>query len=274
MTLDDGDIISILELVKQRRGLDYTGYSKGTLVRRLNLCLSRSGCSNISRYRWLLENSDAEMDRFLNTVLIPVSHFFRNPLVFEVLQKHVLRRLPEVTAQTEVSVWSAGCAGGEEAYSLAILFHAFAAEHKSYPPVKIYATDISKAGLFAAAAGKYSAEVVKEVKKGLLDSYFSRQGDNYTVIPKLREMVHFSNHDLLQGGAPTAAVFADFSLVFCRNVLIYYRPEVQRKIVGNLVDLLRPGGYLVLGEAETLPGDYCSRFNEIFPGTRIFNLKA
>ena len=158
-------------------------------------------------------------------------------------------------------IWSAGCANGEEPYSIAILLLELLGEKWKNYNITIFATDIDTDALDNAKTGIYSEESVAEVKKGLLDKYFHFDG-NYRIKEYVKEMVDFSYHDLTSEKfiAPTKSVFVNFDLILCRNVLIYFSRTLQDKVFSNFKKDLNKKGYLILGEAGTLPDDFKSDF--------------
>jgi chemotaxis methyl-accepting protein methylase len=183
------------------------------------------------------------------------SEFFRDPLVFAFLEERILpnllfrRRSP---AGREIRVWSAGCAAGQEAYSVALLCRELSQRMEDAPPFRIFATDLSETQIALARAGSYSAPDVRNVTQQRLWRWFDRQGEAWVVRPELRALVDFSAHDLLdlRVTSPAASIFGDFDLVLCCNQLMYFRPECTRRVLQKLKRSLAPGGWLVTGDAE------------------------
>ncbi|HLD47674.1 MAG TPA: CheR family methyltransferase, partial [Desulfobaccales bacterium] len=172
----------------------------------------------------------------------------------------------------QIRVWSAGCATGEEAYSVAILL-AQALEVEDSPCLPyICATDISSQALATAQTGRYHRESLETTNLGVLDRSFRPTAEGFEVIPEIRCMVHFSRDDLTsrQSLAPADSVFGSFDLVLCRNVLIYFSLDLQRLVLDKLYRALNPGGALVIGIFESLPREMESRLTAIDPPHRIF----
>jgi two-component system CheB/CheR fusion protein len=167
--------------------------------------------------------------------------------VYVELRKRILPALiSEANARhTELRVWSAGCATGEEPYSLAILFLPLLHE-RAATSVRIFATDIDGDAVAFARRGAYPASKVRRLPRSFLDRYCTRLDGAYRVRRAVRDLIVFGQHDLA-----TQAQFGHVDLVLCRNVLIYFAPALQRKVLQLLACALRPGGYLVLGKAET-----------------------
>jgi chemotaxis methyl-accepting protein methylase len=267
---DSSDLTSILDLLHVQRAIDFSGYKPGTLMRRIDLRLLSTGTPDYAAYRRYLSEHPAEIDLLLDALTITVSHFFRNPLVFEVLHELVIPALVELNPPGGLRVWCAGCARGEEAYSVSMLFHEICSGETPELPVYILASDIDRTALTCAAQGCYQSDALAEVKKHYLDTYFYPDGDRYRVMDELRTLVNFVRHDVTSCRAPKEGVFSDYHLILCRNILIYFNRELGEKVVTSLARCLTPGGYLVLGKAETLPAALMREFREIFPHTRIY----
>jgi len=247
--------------LQTKKGFDFSGYHQTMLERCINRRLLVTKTSDFAQYyRYLLDNQ-VEVDNLIDVLTINVSKFFRNPLVFEFISAKLL---PPIIAEKLrnkdlfLRVWSAGCACGEEPYSLAIIFKEFLEKESIKFDLKIFATDINIKSLQQAQRGEYNFESIKEVKHGLLKKYFIPKNDQYRIIPEIKEMVNFSVYDLLEekSYAPPSSIFGSFDIVFCRNVLIYFNLECQEKILKKLYRSVVPNGYIILGEAETVPKQY------------------
>ncbi|HHT9107031.1 MAG TPA: CheR family methyltransferase [Candidatus Wunengus sp. YC63] len=257
MKSNDDGLRLLLSKIYEERGFDFRQYNTNMLERRLARRLSTTGAKTYQEYARVLDVDSSEYEKLFDGLTINVSHFFRDPLVFELLYKVVLPEMIAYKAQhgdTYIRTWSAGCAQGEEPYSVAILLTELLGEQLNDYHVTIYATDIDRNALDKAKIGEYQESGVLEVKKGFLDKYFSHNR-SYKIKESIKELVDFSFHDLASEKfiAPPRSVFANFDLILCRNVLIYFTRELQRKVLSNLEAALNKGGYLVLGETETLP---------------------
>jgi chemotaxis protein methyltransferase CheR len=266
---------AVLEELRRVRGLDLSGYRRSTLERRLAARMARLRLKDPGEYLQRLRSDPSECGRLIEAILIKVSSFFRDSLVFELLAHRVLPRIMarhqrEQTRQ--IRVWSAGCAAGEEAYSVAILL-AQALEDEDFPWLPyICATDISPQALAAAQTGRYRQESLETTQLGILDRFFRPTAEGFEVIPEIRRMVHFSRDDLTSRHslAPADSVFGSFDLVLCRNVLIYFSLELQKWVQDKLYRALNPGGYLVLGLAESLSPETAPRLTAVDRPHRIF----
>ncbi len=189
---------------------------------------------------------EAELHRLLELVTIQETYFLRNPEHFQALGGPVLSEVPLRAADRPIRIWSAGCATGEEAYSIGLTLL-----QAGVQSAEVVGTDVSEAALEAARAGCYSRRAVRQVPPPLLDRYFERVQDQFLVGEELRRLVRFEHLNLIREPFPTAR-FAGCDVVFCRNVIIYFTPESVRRVVHTFAECLLPGGVLFLGPSETL----------------------
>ena len=262
----------------EERGYDYAGHYPAMINRRLQSRCEAANTKNFTDYLAHLKENPAEVDTLIDALTITVSMFFRNPLTWEFIAHQVLPSLCYTKLagnNREFRVWSAGCATGEEPYSMAILLSELQSREAAGFETTIFATDQEKKAIQFARKGIYDKASVKEVKLGILNKYFKQEEESYKLLPEIRQGVNFSQYDLLDPGnyAPPESVFGTFDLILCRNVLIYYQPEYQEKIFNKLYRSLSAGGYLVLGEAESLVGSYFNNFREINRLAKIFQKK-
>jgi chemotaxis methyl-accepting protein methylase len=240
------------------RGFESAGYCPAVLEARIGSRLSAVGVAGYDDYLRVLETSKIELDFLAEALTIKVSSFFRDPFVFEYLNEFVLPAIlaeKAATGDRSVRIWSAGCANGEEPYSIAILLHELIRRENFIPEVAIFATDIDEKALGRGREALYAAAGLDNVRRGLLKSSFLREGDLFRVLPAIARTVGFSRHDMLdqRTASPAESVFGTFDLILCRNLLIYFLPDYQEIIFGKLHRSLAAGGYLLLGRTETLP---------------------
>lgn len=281
----------ILSVLKQQRGIDFSGYRSAMLERRIRLRMQAAGLTRVEDYCAHLRDNPGELDRLLDCLTIKVSRFFRNPLVFEYLARHVLPRLlhkKKKGKDRSIRLWSAGCSLGEEAYSLAILVRELQRQEESSENSVIFGTEIDASALQEAEKGIYAAESLKENKLGLIKRYFTPVGDQaiqrldgedavrFRIVPEIRELVFFSVYDILapETWAPPESVYGGFDLVSCRNVLIYFEAEQQQRVFAKLHQALIPGGFLVLGESEAPPREYEDRFVRHTDSCRVYRKRC
>ena len=265
----------ILRELKQTRSIDLSSYRRSMLERRLCARMAQLQLDDFDAYLVKLQSDPDEYSHLIDCILINVSSFFRNPLVFEIVAQTILPSIIE-NRQTkhlrELRVWCAGCAAGEEAYSIAILTdQALQREDKDWITY-IFATDMDSDSLKKAEDAIFPRESFENTKLSILDEYFIPEGNKYRVCPQIKKMVQFSHYDLTSPRtvAPAESVFGTFDLVLCRNVLIYFTPEMQELIFTKLYKSLAKGGYLILGESETLSHDMKAVFRTIDYQNRIF----
>ncbi len=239
---------SLLAYLKQSRGFDFSAYKRSSLMRRVLVRMQTIGAKGFASYLDTLQMDPEEFPRLFDTILINVTSFFRDTAPWECLRDEILPRLVGPPAAGDsLRVWSAGCASGEEAYSIAILLAEAMGFDAFRERVKIYATDVDEEALRQARRAVYGRRVAEHVPAPLLAKYFDRQDDRYTVIKELRRSVIFGRHDLLQD-APISRV----DLLICRNCLMYFNTEAQTRILGRFHFALSSRGTLFLGKAETL----------------------
>lgn len=203
-----------------------------------------------------LENRAEEAATFLDRLSISYSEFFRNLLTFSILEQSVLPRIFNEKGKShshEIRIWSAGCAAGQEPYSLAMLFDEYKNSRGSNVGFRIFATDGSEKEIEAARRGIFDFKSVRNVRLELAEKYFRRSGEFYLLDDRIKKQVDFSCYNLLDqdSSAPPSSIYGDFDLIMCSNVLFYYQQEYQRVILQKIFHALRSGGFLVTGEAET-----------------------
>jgi two-component system, chemotaxis family, CheB/CheR fusion protein len=236
----------ILEYLRQSRGFDFTAYKRASLMRRV---LKRMHGLEVNTFDEYLDHLQVRPEEFLplfNTILINVTSFFRDEDVWDAVRATVLPALNGGPSQTgHVRVWSAGCASGQEAYSVAMLLAEELGPDALGDRVKIYATDVDEEALAQARRAVYSSRQVADVPPALLEKYFDRSGDLYTFDRDLRRSVIFGRHDLIQD-APISRV----DLLLCRNTLMYFHADAQARLMSRFSSSVRAGGFVVLGHAE------------------------
>lgn len=248
--LSADDYRRIGEILQRGRNFSLAAYKELYVRRRLAARIRASGATDLRQYMQQLTSSSAEQEALLAMLSIQVSEFFRNPSVFRTLETEVLPPLLNRLRgrqQESLRIWSCGCARGEEAYSLALLCHP---RLRPGEKMSILATDRNAQALAAARCGCYPAERVKQVPAALAQEYLQTREGQIQVDDCIRKRVRFFQHDLM-----TDRFFTRTDLILCRNLLIYLSREQQEHALTRLANALRPGGFLVLGRAESLvPG--------------------
>ena len=245
--LPDPEFETLLSYIQESRGLDFRGYKRTSLRRRLTLRMEAVEAGSFSDYQSHLEADPAEFENLLNTVLINVTSFFRDTEAWDVLKNDVV---PRIVAQSEpdlpIRVWSVGCASGEEPYSIAMLLAEALGTVDFCSRVKIYATDLDEEALRTARLATYAPRDVEGVPPELLERYFERTNNHYVFERELRKCVIFGRHNVVHD-APISRI----DLLVCRNLLIYLEAETQSVVLPRLHYALNNDGYLFLGKAET-----------------------
>ena len=246
---DPEELGDILERIHERSGIDFGSYKPATILRRLRGRMSATSHSTLASYAAYLESDPEESARLVNSFLIKVTEFFRDPKLFEYLREKVL---PELIAdarldQRELRIWSAGCSTGEEAYSLAITVAEALGDAQAWPEIRIFATDIDREAIAYGRRAIYQPSALKSLSVQVRDRYFVKSDGGYEVAKRLRAVMVFGEHDL---GA--RAPFPRIDLLLCRNVLIYFTVPMQQVALETFAFSLRPGGRLVLGPSETV----------------------
>jgi two-component system CheB/CheR fusion protein len=238
---------SLLTYLKQSRGFDFSAYKRSSLMRRVLVRMQAIGAEGFAGYLDTLQVDPEEFTRLFNTILINVTSFFRDAAAWEYLRNEMIARLVGPPGARDcLRVWSAGCASGEEAYSIAILLAEAVGFDAFRERVTIYATDVDEEALGQARLAVYGGRVAEDVPARLVAKYFERQDDRYVFNKELRRSVILGRHNLIQD-APISRV----DLLICRNCLMYFNAETQGRILRRLHFALSPGGILFLGKAET-----------------------
>ena len=255
---------ALLDFLKRNRGFDFTGYKRATLTRRVTRRMQSLGIDDVEAYQDYLELHQGEFTHLFNTILINVTRFFRDPDAWDHLRSTAIRQLAESSEDRQIRVWSAGCASGEEAYTLAMVLAEELGAERFKSQVKIYATDVDEADLDVARHGVYDAKAVANVPPPLLETYFDETAGRHVFRKDYRRCIIFGRHDLMQD-APISRV----DVLTCRNVLMYFNAEAQTRILNRFHFSLVPDGAIMLGQVEMLLAQ-SDLFTPIDPRRRIF----
>lgn len=270
MEISETEFGQIRRTLQDMRGFNLDAYKDKCVRRRIAIRIRATHCESAREYCQLLVSQPTEVDLLLKVLTIHVSQFFRNFPTFEKLKEEVIPYLFTVARQEKLSglkFWSLGCAGGEEPYTLALLLADHFARDIERIPVTIEGTDVDPSTLETARIGKYTPERLVELPQHYLQRYFTEQSGHFTLIPSIREMVHFRHGNIFHDD-----LYRRSDLVLCRNVLIYFAREQQEKVIRNISRALNPWGMMVLGKSETLLGESRSYFQTVCPVERIYRL--
>ena len=256
----------LFETLLEHGGIDFSQYKLPTVMRRIERRMAVQACASVSDYADQVAGSLDEREFLRRELLIPVTSFFRDGPSFEALGtllRHVIARQPP---NLPLRIWCAGCATGEEAYSLAMLAQEACHQAQRWPGVKVFATDVDPRFLAIGSTGSYPAGAADAMSAERLAQFFIRQDDRLVVKPELRQMVLFARHNLLED-----APFTKMDLVVCRNTLIYFQGEAQERVMRRLQYALLPGALLFLGSSESL-GALQADFQVVDSACKIFRL--
>ncbi len=240
----------ILTHLHNRSGHDFSQYKRATVLRRIERRIHVSGKTTFADYLGYLQQSDDEVHALFADMLISVTAFFRDPAIFATLAERIIPGLlANRTATEQIRIWVAGCATGEEAYSLAMLLLEQIADAEIYPEIQIFASDLDEGALTTARTGRYLKTIEADVSEARLQRFFTKEGQYYRIKKEVRKLVLFANHSLL-----TDPPFSRLDLISCRNLLIYLDRPLQQQIFKLFHYALRPGSYLFLGSSEHVEG--------------------
>ena len=256
----------VMILLRSKTGHDFSLYKKTTIHRRLERRMGVHQIDDISNYIRFLQENPQELELLYKELLIGVTNFFRDPEVWEHLQNEVIVELITTSVSQTLRAWVPGCATGEEAYTLAICFKEMMERIKPDHDLtlQIFATDLSQEAINKAREAIYPANIAADVSPERLSRFFDRVGDGYQVVKTIREMVIFARQNLIMDPP-----FTKLDILSCRNLLIYMTSELQRKIIPLLHYSLNPGGFLLLGSAETA-ANFSNLFEPLKGKSRIY----
>lgn len=269
--LEDLELRLLLEAIHQHYHYDFRGYSMASLKRRLEQARQHFKCRSLSQLQDRVLHEPAILNELLTYMTVQVSELFRDPDYFRAIREKVV---PHLRTYPSLKVWVAGCGAGEEVYSLAILFREEGLEQRTL----IYGTDINPVGLKRAEAGRYELDRIplftenhrRSGGKSSLSDYYTAAYGAAVFDRSLRQRVVFSDHSLV-----TDEVFAEVQLVSCRNVLIYFREDLQDRAIGLFKDSLSRKGFLGLGAKESLRfSAHYESFTDFDPAERIYQKRG
>jgi two-component system CheB/CheR fusion protein len=245
----DSQLEELLEYLRDTRAFDFSGYKRPSLGRRIAKRMQMAGAKDFASYRKMLDTEPNEFVELFNTILINVTSFLRDADAWRYLQDEVLPHMVDAKGDEEpIRVWSAGCASGEEAYSLAVVLCETVGEEALRQRVKLYGSDADNDALTVARQGRYPAKAVREAfTSEQVERYFEPDGADLVFRKDLRRSMIFGRHDLVQD-PPISKV----DLLVCRNTLMYFNSETQKQILANFHFALNEAGYLFLGRSEAL----------------------
>ncbi|MBO9584853.1 MAG: PAS domain-containing protein [Flavobacterium sp.] len=247
-TIEDNQSFNeIIEIIHSVSGTNFPHYRPEILRRRIAKRMAITRKETLADYLAILKNNTSEQTALFNDLLISVSYFFRDPAHFAQLSNRVFPSLIENQNKEKIRIWSAGCATGEEAYSLAITIHQYLEKTQNLQTkVQIFASDRSENSIAKARSGIYTIQDVKNIDEAILEKYFTKKEGSYHIHKTIRDMCVFAVHDLTKD-----APFSKIDLIACRNVLLYFDDDLQNQLLNSFHYALRHKGFLFLGRSET-----------------------
>lgn len=268
LVTEEDKLAQIFTLLRGQHGLDFSLYKPKMVARRIERRMIINQVNDIDEYLALLHASREELRTLYNEFLIGVTKFFRDAEAFRRIGDEVIAKLLESTpAGQTIRAWIPACSTGEEAYSLAILFCERMEALGISREIKLYATDVDERAVHYASQGVYPESIAADLTRERLERFFTIKGEAYRVNPRLRQMVIFAPHDLTRDPP-----FTKLDLISCRNLLIYLRPDLQRRLLAHFHFALNPRGFLVLGASETV-GELDEEFAAVDLKWRIYKKK-
>lgn len=266
MTIKEELFEALLEYLQNSYGFQITSYKRPTIMRRISKRMKMLGIDDFGRYSDYLQAHDEEFTELFNTILINVTSFFRDPEAWDYFAKEIVAKIiAEKEEDHIVKIWNAGCASGEESYTIAMVLAEALGDDVFRRMVKIYATDIDERALAQARQGSYKASDLEDISPSLREKYFEPAEDSFEFRRDLRRSILFGRHDLL-----VDPPISKLDLLICRNTLMYFNSASQKKIVANFHFALNDKGYLFLGKSELLLSHY-KLFIPVDKGYRIFS---
>jgi chemotaxis protein methyltransferase CheR len=267
----------ITGILKQAHNIDVSKYDETFLNKSFTKRITETKCKSAEEYLIFLKKNEKEGLKFFDSLHISYSEFFRNPLTFAILEKIILPSLIQKkknNKQKEIRIWSAACAAGQEAYSIAMLLEELKIGDVEKMNSRIFATDQCESQVAEAGKGTFNVSALNNMNLKRVKQWFLHDKETYTINPLLKNSIDFSVFDLFseQFTSPPASIFGNFDIVVCANLMFYYKPEFRKIIVGKTGNCLANNGYLVVGESERdilLQNNY----HEIFPYSAIFQKK-
>ncbi len=257
----------VLKKLSKRTGTNFANYKPSTIIRRLDKRMSELKIRSVDQYLNFIEDDSKELDALFHTLLIGVTNFFRDKEAFIELEKRLVKIMSAKEKGDQLRVWIAGCATGEEAYTLAFIIARIVKGRLQDYNIQIFATDIDENAITIARRGIYSADAVDQMPEDIVKNYFLKKEDMYEVIKPIRQLILFSKHDVTSNPP-----FLKLDLISCRNLLIYFSQSLQQHVIPVFHYSLNPDGYLFLGKSETV-GQFTDLFMTVEGKAKIFQRK-
>lgn len=265
----------ITEYIKSRHNFDLSKYDPSFVTQILVKRMKINGSDTQENYYTALIGNEYEAMCLIDSCSVLYSCFFRNPLVFMMLEQWLL---PEMIASlpsgSEIRVWSSGCAQGQEAYSAAIILSELRSCGIKDFKYRIFATDISSQAIEAAKKGVYDIDTLRNIRYSLLMKYFINEKGRYSISQEIRDTVSFSFYDMLDETTdiPEQSIYGDFDIVFCSNLLIYYNKETRKRMISKLLGSMSGSGCLIADDCEKAIFDKIRYLKPAYPNTPLYKI--
>ncbi len=247
VTISENEMVRVFDAIKKHSGHDFNYYKTPTIVRRLSKRMRHTGVDNLDDYLNVIETNQEEAVNLSKDLFINVTRFFRDKEAFDILYQQVIPTIVHRKQGNEgIKIWVCACSTGEEAYSIALLFDKYIQEHQINFQVKIFATDVDEKNIQIAAKNEYPLSVAQDIPEDLLNRYFIKENETYSVIPRIRKQIVFARHNVIKDPA-----FIKNDLISCRNMMIYMNKILQEKILASFHFSLVDQGFLMLGSSES-----------------------
>src|SRR3989338_5082187 len=265
----DSSLGLIIEKAFRQRRIDLRQYNVNFLQRRLNVRVSAKGVRDYSQYASLLDQDPTEYNELFQALSINVTEFFRDNDVYDAFYTHVLPKILNIGKQNEIRIWSAGCATGEEMYSVAILLNQASERYGSFK-FKITGTDVSAKAIETARKSKCVHSSLKNLPEKILKKYFQQVSEeHYQINKNIMDSVTFNVGDILTIPTPNS-----LDVIFCRNIIIYFGRKAQDQLFVRFAHSLKPSAYLILGKTEMIKDGATSLFESVMPRERIYRKRT
>jgi chemotaxis protein methyltransferase CheR len=258
---------TLKKLIQKNLGFNSNQYKDSHFKRRIDVRLRATNTKSYKEYVELLQSDRNEYPELMETLTVNVTNFFRNPEVYDIVEKEVLPAIikSKSSGLRSIRIWSAGCSIGVEAYSIAMLLNHLLGKDFNKYNIKITGTDIDKESLLKAQSGIYSGAEMKDVRPAFLKKYFTQEDGKYMVSDEIKKLTQFKKQDLISGPK-----MSGFDAVFCRNVTIYFQKELQEQLYMDFYNALGKEGFFVMGKTETLIGPSKDKFKPYNSKERIY----
>ena len=266
---DGAALSTIFQTLRRSTGVDFTRYRQTTIVRRIQRRMVVHKIEQLDEYVRYLHSNSGEIKSLYQDMLINVTSFFRNPPAFDVLSSTVFPSIMKSRpAESVLRVWTPGCASGEETYSVAISLLEFLGDTAARVPIQFFGTDVSDVCVTKARAGVYPENIQGDVSPERLKRFFTRVENGYRISKSIRDMCIFAQHNVLNDPP-----FSQMDLICCRNLLIYFEPILQNKVISLFHYATRSDGYLMLGTSEGI-GSASNLFTTVDRTYKVYSKKA